>query len=173
MQGYPGLTFNLIYSENFIINALFVDSIIDKMEATWIGKLAVIPQDTKKSHQAVILDSTKQEVILMNQGHFTASKISKISYDASGKMNVKFTLGSANHVGNPQVIIEYDKPFARFDVKFYHNHLDVNWDMKHHDGYKIHGLIGVCVCVCVCMCVCVCVLVYVCLHLCVRMHVCM
>ena len=166
IQGYPGLTFNLIYSENFIINALFVDNISDKTEATWIGKLAVIPQDTKKSHQAVVLDSIKQEVILMNQGHFTASKISKISYDATGKMNVKFTLGIASHVGNPHVIIEYDKPFARFDVEFYHNHLDVNWDIKYHGAYKIHGLIGVCICVCVHVYVCTCVCVYTCIIMC-------
>ena len=26
IQGYPGLVFNLIYSEDFVINALFVDS---------------------------------------------------------------------------------------------------------------------------------------------------
>ena len=126
------------------------------MEATWIGKLAVIPQNTMKSYQAIILDSIKQEVMLTNQGHFAASKISKISYDASGKMTIKFTLGIASQAGNPKVIIEYDKPFARFDVEFCHNHLDINWDTKHDGNYKIHGLIGMRVSACLFTCACVC-----------------
>ena len=44
IQGYPGLTFNSIYNDDFVINALFVVSIGDKKEATWIRKLAVIPR---------------------------------------------------------------------------------------------------------------------------------
>ena len=56
IQGYPGLAFNLIYNKNFIINAQFVDSIGDTTEATWIGKLAVIPQNATSSN-AVIFDS--------------------------------------------------------------------------------------------------------------------
>jgi len=35
MQVYPGLAFN--YNEDFVINALFVDSVGDEKEATWIG----------------------------------------------------------------------------------------------------------------------------------------
>ena len=36
----------------------------DKTEATWIGKLAVIPQSSNKS-DAVIFDSANQEVIMV------------------------------------------------------------------------------------------------------------
>ena len=43
IQGYPGLAFNLIYNKDFIINVLLVDTEGDTSEATWIGKLAVIP----------------------------------------------------------------------------------------------------------------------------------
>ena len=46
IQGYPGLDFNLIYNNNFIINAQFVDSDGDTSEATWIGKLAVITHNS-------------------------------------------------------------------------------------------------------------------------------
>jgi len=141
IQGYPGLTFNLIYNENYIINALFVDSVADEKEETWIGKLAVIPQHVNKS-EAVIFDSVKQEVILVNQGHFMASVIDMISYDENGKMSVEFTPGIAKQAGNPTVHVKYDKPLASFDVSFYGNHLDVNWDMKYDKVSKIHGLMG-------------------------------
>ena len=77
IQGYPGLSFNLISNKNFIINAHFVDSMGDKTEATWIGKLAVIPQNSNKS-DAVIFDSANQEVIMVSQGSFRASVIKQI-----------------------------------------------------------------------------------------------
>ena len=141
IQGYPGLAFNLIYSHDFIINALFIDSIGDEKEATWIGKLAVIPRNANKS-EAVIFDSVKQEVVLVDQGHFKASVVDKISYDESGKMSVKFTPGIAKQAGNPTVHVKYDKPLASFDVSFYSNHLDVNWDLKYDSVSDIHGLMG-------------------------------
>ena len=106
IQGYPaGLTFNLIYNDDFIINALFVDSIGDEKEATWIGELAIITRHTNKS-EAVIFDSVKQEVVLVDQGHFTASVVDKISYDKSGKMSVKFTKGIVKQAGNPMVHVK-------------------------------------------------------------------
>ena len=141
IQGYPGLIFNLIYSEDFVINALFIDSIGDKKEATWIGKLAVIPRHVNKS-EAVIFDSVNQEVVLVNQGHFRASVISTIFYDESGKISMKFTPGIAKQAGNPTVHVKYNKPLASFDVTFYSNHLDVNWDLKYDSVPKIHGLMG-------------------------------
>ena len=141
IQGYPGLVFNLIYSQDYIINALFIDSIGDEKEATWIGKLAVIPRHANKS-EAVIFDSVTQEVVLVDQGHFKASVINKVSYDESGKMSVKFTPGIAKQAGNPTVNVKYDKPLASFDVTFYSNHLDVNWDLKYDNVPDIHGLMG-------------------------------
>ena len=141
IQGYPGLIFNLIYNEDFVINAMFVDSIGDKNEATWIGKLAVTPRHANKS-DAVIFDSVNQEIILIDQGNFKASVIDTISYDESGKMSVKFTPGISKQAGNPMVHVKYDKPLASFDVTFYSNHLDVNWDLKYDSVPKIHGLMG-------------------------------
>ena len=141
IQGYPGLAFNLIYNEDFVINALFVDSIDDDKEATWIGKLAVIPRHANKS-EAVIFDSIKQEVILVDQGDFKASVVDEISYNESGKMSIKFTPGIAKQAGNPTVHVKYDKPLASFDVTFYSNHLDVNWDLEYDGVPKIQGLMG-------------------------------
>ena len=91
---------------------------------------------------AVIFDSVNQEIILVDQGSFKASIIDRISYDESGKMSVKFTPGISKQVGNPMVHVKYDKPFANFDVTFYNNHLDVNWDLNYDSVPKIHGLIG-------------------------------
>ena len=141
IQGYPGLIFNLIYNDDFVINALFIDSIGDEKEVTWIGKLAVIPRHANKS-DAVIFDSVNQEIILVDQGNFKASIIDTISYDASGKLSVKFTPGIAEQAGNPTVHVKYDKPLASFDVTFFSNHLDVNWDLKYDSVPKIHGLMG-------------------------------
>ena len=144
IQGYPGLIFNLIYNEDFVINALFIDSVNDKKEATWIGKLAIIPRHANKS-EAVIFDSVNQKVQLVDQGNFTASVIDTISYDEGGKMSVKFTPGIAKQAGNPTVHVKYDKPLASFNVTFYSNHLDVSWDLKYDSVPKIHGLMGTCV----------------------------
>ena len=141
IQGYPGLAFNLISNQDFIINALFIDSIGDEKEATWIGKLAVIPRHANKS-ESVIFDSVKQEVVLVDQGHFRASVVDKISFDESGKISVKFTPGIAKQAGNPTVHVKYDKPLASFDVTFYSNHLDVNLDLKYDSVPDIHGLMG-------------------------------
>ena len=141
IQGYPGLAFNLISNQDFIINALFIDSIGDEKEATWIGKLAVIPRHANKS-ESVIFDSVKQEVVLVDQGHFRASVVDKISFDESGKMSVKFTPGIAKQAGNPTVHVKYDKPLASFDVTFYSNHLDVNLNLKYDSVPDIHGLMG-------------------------------
>ena len=137
IQGYPGLIFNLIYNDDFVINALFVDSIGDKNEATWIGNLAITPRHSNKSN-AVIFNSVNQEIILVDQGNFKASIIDTISYH-NGKMSVKFTPGISKQAGNPTVHVKYNKPLASFDVTFYSNHLDVNWD---HGVPKIHGLMG-------------------------------
>ena len=145
IQGYPGLAFNLISNDDFIINALFIDSHGDEKEATWIGKLAVIPRHANKS-EAVIFDSVKQEVIMNQEGSFKASVIDTISYDKDGKMSVKFTPGLAKQAGNPIVHVKYEKPLASFDVTFYSNHLDVNWDLKYDNVPKIHGLMGMYVC---------------------------
>ena len=141
IQGYPGLVFNLIYNHNYIINALFVDSNGDDKDATWIGKLAVIPQNSNKS-EAVIFDSVNQEVILVNQGHFAAAAVDTVSFDEKGKMSVKFTRGLAKQMGNPLVHVEYAKPFATFDVSFFSNHLDVDWNMKYDNVPQMHGLMG-------------------------------
>jgi len=141
IQGYAGLAFNLIYTEDYVINALFVDSVGDEKEATWIEKLAIIPRCADKS-QAVMFDSVKQEVIMVNQGHFRASVVDKISYHDNGKMSVKFTPGFAKQTGNPTVHVKYEKPLASFDVTFYSNHLDVIWDIKYDSVPKIHGLMG-------------------------------
>ena len=141
IQGYPGLVFNLIYNHNYIINALFVDSYGDEKDATWIGKLAVVPKNSNRS-EAVIFDSVNQEVIIHHEGHFAAAVIEKITFDEMGKISVKFTQGVTKQTGNPTIHVEYAKPFASFDVSFHENHLDVDWYMKYDDMPEMHGLMG-------------------------------
>ena len=87
---------------------LLIDSIGDKKEATWIRKIAVIPRRTNKS-EAVIFEWVTQEVVLVDQGHFKASVVDRISYNESGKISVKFTPGIAKQAGNPTVHVKYDK----------------------------------------------------------------
>ena len=141
IQGYPGLAFNLIYNKNFIINAHFVDSMGDKNQATWIGKLAVIPQNGNTS-DAVAFDSVTQEVIMVSQGSFRASVVKQIIFNEDGKISVKFTKGLAKQTGNPSVHVVYIKPHAHFDVTFHHNHLNVDWNFQYDDLPEIHGLMG-------------------------------
>ena len=140
IQGYPGLAFNLIYNKNFIINAHFVDSMGDKNEATWIGKLAVIPQNGSKS--AVVFDSVNQEVIMVGQGSFKAAVIKQIIFSDHGKISVKFTRGLNKQRGSPTVHVEYTRPYSHFDVSFHQNHLNVDWDFEYDNLPEIHGLMG-------------------------------
>ena len=136
--GYPGLIFNLIYNEDFVINALFVDSNGDENEATWIGKLAVIPRYANKSN-AVIFGSVNQEIILVDQGNFKASIIDTISYDESGKISVKFTPEISKQAGNPTVHVKYNKPLASFDVTFFSNHLDTQVRMFNNSVHEVNS----------------------------------
>ena len=83
---------------------------------------------------------------MIQEGNLKASVIDTISYDKDGKMSVKFTPGLAKQAGNPTVHVKYEKPLASFDVTFYSNHLDVNWDLKYDNVPMIHGLMGMYVC---------------------------
>ena len=141
IQGYPGLAFNLISNKNFIINAHFVDSMGDENEATWIGKLAVIPQNGNKS-DTVVFDSINQEVIMVGQGSFKAAVINQIIFNENGKISVKFTKGMMKQAGNPTVHVEYTKPHTNFDVSFHHNHLNVDWSFQYENLPEMHGLMG-------------------------------
>ena len=141
IQGYPGLAFNLISNKNFIINAHFVDSMGDKTEATWIGKLAVIPLNGNKS-DAVVFDSVNQEVIMVGHGSFKASVIKQIIFNEHGKVTLKFTKGLTKQSGNPTVRVVYSKPRADFDVTFHENHLNVDWNFQSDNLLRMHGLMG-------------------------------
>jgi len=142
VQGYPGLAFNLIYNEHFIINAYFVDSIKDKSQATWIGKLAIIPRNNANSN-AIIFDSVNQEVVMLNYGKFRASSIKQIIYNKTERTSVVFTSNTASMtMETPSVSVIYTEPYAAFDVKFYNNHLDVEWNIKYQSTQATNGLMG-------------------------------
>jgi len=139
IQGYPGLAFNLIYNENFIINAQFVDSVADTSEATWIGKLAVIPHNSNSS-DAIVFDSVDQKVTVVGRGSFKASMIRRIIINKDGK--IKFTQGIEKQTGNPAVHVSYTNPQADFDVNFHSNHLNVDWNVHYDEIAEMHGLMG-------------------------------
>ena len=141
IQGYPGLAFNLISNKNFVINAHFVDSIGDNSEATWIGKLAVIPRGNNKS-DAVIFDSVNQQVIIVGQGNFSASVIGQITFNKDGKMSVKFSKNKQTEGKNPTIHVTYEKPQASFDVEFFKYHLNVDWDIVYENISENYGLMG-------------------------------
>ena len=141
IQGYPGLAFNLISNKNFAINAHFVDSNGDSNEATWIGKLAVIPKNNNKS-DAIIFDSANQEVILVEQGVFKAAVIGQVAFNSNGKMSIKFTRKTLREGKNPVIHVTYEKPRASFSVTFYKNHLNVDWDIAYENVSEVYGLMG-------------------------------
>ena len=139
IQGYPGLAFNLIYTKNFIINAQFVDSVGDTSEATWIGKLAVIPHHINNS-EAILFDSAEQTVTVVGHGSFKASTIKKIIISEGNK--IKFFQGIEKQTGNPTVHVSYTNPQADFDVNFHSNHLNVDWNLQYDEFPGLHGLMG-------------------------------
>ena len=141
VQGYPGLAFNLISNDHIAINAMFIDSINDETEATWIGKLAIVPRGGE-DYQSIILDSTKQKVIIDGQVEFEATVVQELHIHGHNNISVKFTKGMSRQSGNPTVRVIYTKPVAIFDVTFHSNHLDVDWKIQDDVIKNSHGLMG-------------------------------
>ena len=139
IQGYSGLAFNLVYNENFVINALFVDTEGDTSEATWIGKLAVIPKNVNQSN-AIVFDSVNQEVVVVGQGSFKAAMVKEVVFTEHG--TAKFTNTVQKQHGNPILHVMYSKPRAKFDVTFHKNHLNVDWNIDYDELHGSHGLMG-------------------------------
>ena len=128
----------MICNKDFIVNAYFVDTRGDTSEATWIGKLAVVPQNRNNS-DAVIFDSVNQEILVVGDGNLKAATIKQIKFTENG--TVKFT-HTAMQNGNLITHVIYTKPQAKFDVTFYNNHLDVDWRMNYDEIHGSHGLMG-------------------------------
>jgi len=143
IQGYAGLTFNLISNPHLTVNALFIDSVNDSTEATWIGKLAIIPQNMLKA-QAIIFDAVTQEVVLPNQGKLKASVIRQITIQASGHINIKFTKGLVPKQGPIANLIKvsHEQLKAKLDVTFHPDHIDVDWKIQDQLIPHSHGLMG-------------------------------
>jgi len=139
IQGYPGLAFNLIYNKNFVINVQFIDSINDSSKATWIGKLAVISQNKNKS-DAVIFNSVAQDVTIVDKGTFKVKVIKQIIFTRNS--SIKVTQHVKIPSGNPTLHVIFDELQANFDIKFYKNHLDVDWMIQYDELHDMHGLMG-------------------------------
>ena len=104
----------------------------DTSEATWIGKLGVVPQNTNKS-ESVVFDSVNQKVETVGFGNLQAHLVKKIMFTENG--TVKFTHTVQKQNGNPTIHVMYTKPKAEFDVTFYNNHLNVEWSMDYENVY--------------------------------------
>ena len=143
IQGYAGLAFNLISNPHLTVNGLFIDSVSDSTEATWIGKLAVIPRNMA-TPQAIIFDSIKQEVHLPNHGNFKASVVRQIQIQENGHINIKFTKRLFSKQGpNLNLIkVSNEQLKAKFDVTFHSDHLDVDWKIQDKLIPHSHGLMG-------------------------------
>lgn len=141
IQGIPGLAFNLLSSKHLIINALFIDSVNDPTQATWIGKLAIIPQRIGYA-QPIIFDSVFQSIKIVGQGYFKPQFLQHITINETGNIAVKTTHGLTKQFGNPIVTVYLTNPVASFDVTFYKDHLDVNWKMQTVELDGSHGLLG-------------------------------
>jgi len=115
-----------------------VDTEGDTSEATWIGKLAVVPQNSNKSN-SVIFDSLNRKIFVGDE-EFKAVMIKQITFTENG--TVKFMQRIKKQEGNPIVHVIYTKPHAKFDVTFYTNHLNVDWSMDYDELHDSHGLMG-------------------------------
>ena len=140
IQGISGLTFNLLLSRHLIINALFIDSVNDPTQATWIGKLAILPQHNGHA-QPVIFDSVSQSIKIVGQGYFKPQFLEHITINETG-IAVKTTHGLIRKSRNPTVTVFLTNPVASFDVTFHKDHLDVNWKMQTDEIDGSHGLLG-------------------------------
>ena len=141
IQGYAGLAFNLISNSYITINALFIDSINDQSEATWIGKLTVIPI-SEDDGISVTFNSVDQQVEVQNEGKFKASIIEQININSHNNITVKLTKGMRKQNGNARVRVVYSKQSAIFDVTFHSNHLDIDWLVQKNLMENSHGLMG-------------------------------
>ena len=131
----------MLSSRHLIINALFIDSVNDPTQATWIGKLAIIPQRTGNS-QPIIFDSVSQSIKIINQGTFKSEFLQRIIINETGNIAVKTTPGLNRQAGNPTVTVFLTDPVASFDVTFHQDHLDVNWKIQTDEMDGSHGLLG-------------------------------
>jgi len=120
-----------------------VDTEGDTSEATWIGKLSVIPL-TKGQSNAVVFDSVNQEVVIVGKGNLKAAMIKQIIFNENG--TAKFTQTMKKEKGNPVIRVMYTKPHAKFDVTFYKNHLNVDWSLNYDELHDSHGLMGMYAC---------------------------
>ena len=141
IQGIPGLTFNLLSSRHLIVNALFIDSVDDLEQATWIGKLAIIPRHIGYA-QPIIFDSVSQSIKIIGQGYFKPRFLQHITINETGNIAVKTTNGLTRQSGNPTVTVFLTNPVASFDATFYKDHLDVNWKVQTDELDGSHGLLG-------------------------------
>ncbi|XP_065889845.1 uncharacterized protein [Dysidea avara] len=141
IQGIPGLAFNLLSSRHLIINALFIDSVNDPTQATWIGKLAIIPQHVGES-QPIIFDSVSQSIKIVGQGYFKPEFLQRVVINETDNIVIKTTHGLNRQAGNPTVTVFLTNPVASFDVTFHKDHLDVNWKMQTNEMDGSHGLLG-------------------------------
>lgn len=141
IQGYAGLAFNLISNPHLTVNALFIDSVNDTTEATWIGKLAIIPQNLENA-QAIIFDSVKQEVHMPDQGTLKASVIRQIRLQENGHLNIRFTKGLKQDTTVNTIKVLHEELKAKFDVTFHSDHLDVDWKIQDKLIPHSHGLMG-------------------------------
>ena len=142
IQGIPGLAFNLLSSRHLIINALFIDSVNDPTQATWIGKLAIIPQHIGEP-QPIIFDSVSQSIKIVGQGYFKPEFLQRVVINETDNIVIKTTHGLNRQAGNPTVTVFLTNPVASFDVTFHNDHLDVNWKMQSDEMDGSHGLLGI------------------------------
>jgi len=119
------------------MNAYFIDTAGDY---TSIGKFAVIPQRNNKTN-AIVFDSVNQEVVLVGEGILRAAMIKKVIFTENDA--VKFIHSPKKETGYPSIHVIYVKLQIDFNVTFYHNLLNVNWNVLNYDGLcDSHGLIG-------------------------------
>ena len=147
VQGMHGFAFNLISSERFHMNAMFVPD-ARRAEVTWIGSLGmVIHQMTEyqgSNFTKITFTAKSKEINIGGKVTLHATKVDKLTFE-NGKISISEASPTATRFRNahyPSVTVNLREVGLHFTVMFVGDqHLDLFWHSSVQDDNS-HGLIG-------------------------------
>jgi len=94
------------------------------------------------SGQAIVFDSTHQQVYTSSDGKLKASIVKQIILKENGQFTAKFTNGLIPKNGSNTVEVVYKENMAKFTATFHSDHIDVDWQIQDEQIIHSHGLMG-------------------------------
>jgi len=105
-----------------------------------LANLFAVISQTKNKSDVIIFSSVDQDVTIVDKGTFKAKVIKQIIFTCNS--SIKVTQHVKIPSRNPTLHIIFDELKANFDIKFYKNHLNVDWKIQYDELPDIHGLMG-------------------------------